>query len=245
MTVARSLARWGPPVVVDSAQTIYGTANASRSVTFSATAQQGDLVFMWIASTTTATVNSVTGWTNQLGAGVDIESDSHQAAFFWQEVTTPGTTFTLSNVYGATEVGIVIGALIRGASPRTTHWGGGDPNRMTTIFDSGNAVTAHLIPSITPIRYRSLVLGFVCSDGTGTYTTPSGWVALQTISTTQSAGLYRLDNADPGISAIAQATVTISSGNEYIGMAHALAPIVPYAFIPPDHRTPFNQAVYI
>jgi hypothetical protein len=217
-----------------SVNTSTGTST-SPSCAFGATytPQTDDLVILCMTSTATAITLSATpaGWVNPAGSTVDFETDSHEASvgYHWvtsAEATAVTTTYTATSWFSSAQTVGIIGTVYRGVDTTTPI----DDWRSTQ--DSGNNATPHFMPSVTgTLSDNSLVHGFVCADGTGTYTDPAGWTLLaKSTAGQQGRAAYRwntLTVAGTGGGTSSQA-VTPSAGDEYIGITLALtAALVP------------------
>lgn len=193
------------------------TASRSPSVTFAGPVLAGDLVILWASSTTTAqTMTEPSGWTNPLGAGVDVESDAHQEVCAWHLVTVAEdvadtVTFTATNWYGATTTGYVHGVLVRFVDAATPIAKAG------STFDSTNTVTPHVLANVAdPDATGGLVLSSVAKDGTGAYATAvSGWSFLLASNTNQGRCTLRKHALSVDGTPTGATNITPSAGDEY------------------------------
>jgi hypothetical protein len=217
-----------PPtgITIQGGATAAITTSRSPSVTFTGYVPRiGDVVLLWPSSTTTAqTITEPSGWINPLGAGVDVESDAHQICCVYHIVTPAEesgvtTTYTATNLYGATTTGNVSGVVVRGVNPANPI------DSANSTFDSTNTVTPHVLASLTGsnLSTGSMVFSCVAKDGTGAYATlPSGWVFVNTSNTNQGKALLMLDALTTAGSNVAATNITPSGGDEYASITVAL-----------------------
>jgi hypothetical protein len=193
--------------------------------------QLDDFVRVYMTSTATAITLSATpaAWVNPFGSTVDMETDSHEASvgYHWvtaAEVTAVTTTYTLTGWFAASQTVGIIGTVYRGVDKTNPI------DDLRTTQDSGNNASPHFIPGLTgTLSEGSLVDGFVCADGTGTYTDPAGWTLLaKNTAGQQGRAAYRwntLTTAGTG-GGTSSTSVTPSVGDEYIGITLALTAAV-------------------
>lgn len=216
------------PRIVSSAN---AALSASRSPSLAFTAAQwvpkeNDVVVLVPSSTDTAAITLPSGWVNTLGGTTDVESDAHEECCVYHLVTAAEqsggtTTYTATNLYDATETGNVVGCVVRGVDPASVI------DSANSTFDSSNNVTPHVLASLTGTNLStgSLVLSCVAKDGTGTYTTPTGWTQVQTQNTNQGKWLgvrNTLTTADTNVTAT---NITPSAGDEYVSITIALTKV--------------------
>jgi len=199
------------------------TTSRSPSVTFTQAVAPGDWVVLMASSTTTGhTMTEPSGWTNPLGAGVDVESDSHQMACAYHQVTAAESaantlTYTATNWYGATHTGYTHGFLIRNANPSTLI------DTATSTFDSGNTVTPHVFPAVTPQTQGGLVLASVAKDATGAYSSvPGGMTQLLASNTNQGRWSGYYTALTTKATAVGPTNITPSAGDEYASIVLSL-----------------------
>jgi hypothetical protein len=193
------------------------SATASPSFTLDTSPLENDIIYLWVSSTTTATVADVSGWVNVLGSGVDVESDAHEMTCVYHIVTaaedTANTvTWTLTNMYGATETGAFAAVVVRQADPADPLAG------VNSTFDSGNTVTPAVLASVTPDASGGLILSAVVQDSTGTYTTPANWTNRVVFNTNVALSVYSYDlGATSGVG-VGPTNITPDAGDEYISI---------------------------
>lgn len=213
----------GPTPYVTQGQNAAITASRSPSLTFGTAPAADDVVVMWPSSTTTAqTITEPSGWSNPLGAGVDVESDSHQICCVYHVVTAAEaagatTTFTATNLYGANTTGNVVGCVVRNCDPV-------DPlNIANSTFSSTNTVTPHVLAGLTPTVTDGIMLSAVAKDATGAYSsTPAGWTQITTSNTNQGKWLGYQTALTTANSAISAVNITPSAGDEYASISVVL-----------------------
>jgi len=211
------------------------TASRSPSVTFANYVPlQNDLIVFWASSTGTAlTMTEPSGWVNPLGAGVDVESDSHQLVCAYHFVTSGEAsavtlTYTATNWYGATTTGNVIAVVLRGVDTTTPI------DSANSTFSSTNTVTPSVLASLTGANLStgSLVLSGVCLDGTGTFTTPAGWNQIATSNTNQGKWVGYNTTLTTAGSNVSATNITPSVGDEYASITMAFTPAASIAANP-------------
>jgi hypothetical protein len=171
-----------------------------------------------------ATMTEPSGWTNPLGAGVDVESDAHQLACAYHQVTAAEeaavtTAYTATNWYGANVTGYVQGAVVRDVDRRTPI------DSANSTFNSGNTTTPHVLASLTGTNLTdgSRVLSSVAKDSTGAYSSvPAGWSQIRADNTNQGRWLgYRAAVTATNVDVTAT-NITPSAGDEYASITLAL-----------------------
>jgi hypothetical protein len=154
------------------------TVSRSPAITFSSyTPATGDIVVFFAATLNASAVSTnPTGWTNPLGSGVTVTSDSNTQVCVYRAVTTGevtgGTTaYTATNLWNAAQSGNANGVVLRGVDSTTP------VDSANSAFSSVDTATPHTLPALTGanLSTNSLVVASVAKDGGGSYTTPSGW----------------------------------------------------------------------
>ncbi len=216
------------PYVVQSKTGVI-TASRSPSLTFDAAPLENDIVLFFASSQTTGhTITEPATWTNPLGAGVDVESDSHQICCVGHRVTSAEAgastvTFTATNLYGATHTGEVHGVVVRNVD-QTTMFDAGN-----STFSSTNTVTPSVLASVTTASNWPLVISSVAKDATGAYSTEPvdgssnpAYFFIATSNTNQGrATLQHYSLPKSGVT-IAATNITPSAGDEYASITVAL-----------------------
>lgn len=202
------------------------------AVTFPATyiPTTNDLVVLWPSSTTTATVNTVSGYTNPLGAGIDVESDAHEISIVYHlvtatEQTNTTRTYTITsagptNWYGNSETGDVSACIIRGNNTTTV------VDDINSWNDTGNSTTPHVLAGLTGANLGtgSLVLSAVAKDGAGSYTTPSGWTQLVSDNNNQGKWLGMRNTLTTATTDVTATNITPNAGDEGASITIAILP---------------------
>jgi hypothetical protein len=200
------------------------TASRSPSFTLGTAPAEGDVIVLFCGTADTATVAEPAGWVNVLGAGVDVESDSNEGVMVYHVVTKAeagaGTvTWTLTNLFGATETGRNCTAVLRGVDTRNPLCGSG------STFDSANAPTPWTLASITPTANECVVIRGVGGNANQTITSPPASHTLQSGSdTTNAAFLYSRDATGSSGVNIAATNLTPSVADEYVSISAAFRP---------------------
>lgn len=218
------------------------TATRSPSIVFGGAAfAAGDVVVLWIASQTTATIAAVADWTNVLGGTTDIESDQSQMCCMAHVVTDAealaGTTdWTLTDLYTTTETGQSLGHVWRGvdaSSPIMAAAG---------TFSNANTATPHVLAGIAAgsvTASNGLVLSCVAVDATSrSWTTPGGWSPISLVaSAAPTLGTFiRTALTTAGV-AVDATDITPSTGDEYTSITVILS-------APPEGR-PREKGGYV
>lgn len=217
------------PYVVKSANSALSTA--SPSLTFTGLVPLTNDVVLLVPSSATvlgivADASMPSGWLNPLGDGVEVNSDAHGICCAWHKVTAAEetavtTTYTATSMLDASETGNTVGCVIRRVDPNAV------VNVFETAFDSANSVTPHVLAGLTsagssqPTVTGAIVISCVAKDGTGTYTTPSGWSLLTSSNTNQGKALYAKNALTVASADIAATNVTPSAGDEYASITLA------------------------
>jgi hypothetical protein len=196
-----------------------GAVTATRSPTFTLDTSplENDIIYLWVSSTTTATVADVAGWVNVLGSGVDVESDAHEMTCVYHIVTaaedTANTvTWTLTNMYGATETGDLAAVVVRQADPADPLAG------VNSTFDSANTVTPAVLASVTPDASGGIILSGVVQDSTATYTQPANWTVRATSNSNQGLSVFQYNLGVTSGVGVGPTNVTPDAGDEYISI---------------------------
>jgi hypothetical protein len=215
------------PYIVDHAGAALTTNDPS--VTFAATyvPKENDIIALFISSATVLGVqvdgSLPSGWVNPLGSGVEINSDAHGMGVLYHKVTAAEETavtltYTATDALDAAETGYVEACAIRNVDPTTPVDG------ANTAQDSGNTVTPHVLASITGsgvLLDGSIVVSSVAKDGTGTYTTPSGWSLIRTDNTNNGRWLGVRNTYTVVDTNVAATNITPSAGDEYCSITIA------------------------
>lgn len=193
------------------------TATRSPAFTLDTSPLENDVIYVWVSSTTAAAITDTTGWTNVLGANTDVESDAHEMLCVYHVVTaaedTANTvTWTLTNIYDATETGAITAVVVRNVDPADPLAGVG------STFDSANTVTPAVLAAVTPDASGGLVLSAVVQDSTATYTTPGGWTVRSTFNTNQGLSVFSFDTGTTASTPVGPTNVTPDAGDEYISI---------------------------
>lgn len=203
----------------------YNSYSASRSPTcyLYANAVEDDILVAFVSATDGAATTDVSGWTNVLGANVEVDPGdaSLTAVMVYHRVTageaaTPPSPWTLTNLWDATETGQITIAVLRGVVTS------GELVGAASGSDAG-VVTPWVIPTVTPTADCQIMAG-VAGDGTQTQTTPGTHTLQASASTAQSNYLYS-DN-DLGANGVSTGTtnVTPSTSDEYASIVACFKP---------------------
>lgn len=211
------------PTVIESKAAVT-TASRSPSLTFAAQPATDDVILMFPATTTTAPVMTIpSGWVNVFGGVLGVDgSGVHSVAAIYHRVTSAEAvstkTYTATNLYASTATGDVAGCIVRGVHTTTTLAG------FATSFATGTA-TPHVLPGLTPATTEGLAIAAVAKDGTGTYTTPTGWTQLITSNTNQGAWMGRY-NTVATRTPIPATNITPSASDEYASITVVLTSVL-------------------
>jgi len=211
--------------VISSASNSF-SASRSPAITFPSTwtPRLNDLVIVFPSSTTAATITDVSGWTNPLGSGVDVESDVHQISCGYHfvtagEVTAETRSWTLTNWYDANETGNIVGCVISGAATS------GTVDSINSKSDTANTATPHSTAVLlgTNLTTGSLVLSCTASDGTNTYAAdPAGWIRIITDNTSQGKILMQRVALTTANSDVDEVSFTPADGDEFVSITIAI-----------------------
>lgn len=199
---------------------VSATFSATRSPAFTlgTSPQEDDILVAFISSTTTATVADISEWTNVLGSATDVESDAHQSFMVYHRVTAAEdaantVTWTLTNIYGATETGRISVAVLRGVKATSELVGSASGSDVNLVDGT--------IPSVTPTA-DSVVIAGLSQDGTGTRTSaPTGYTDIAGGTSTQHNYIYRrTSNATSG-SPTGTAAANTGTNDEYVSIVAA------------------------
>jgi hypothetical protein len=206
-----------PWVAISTTATL--TASRSPAITFAESPVEDDIIVIWVASTTASAITDPSGWTNLLGANTDVESDSHQLCAYYHVVTAAEdsantVTWTLTNMYDATETGAVVAVVVRNGDPADPL--GGTP---TSTFDSANTVTPAVLAQVTPDVTGGLVLSAVVQDSTASYTVPTGWSLKAYHNVNVGIAAFGYGTLTTASSAVGPTNVTPDAGDEYASIS--------------------------
>ena len=206
------------------------------AATFAAGVQTGDIVFFYLTSSsqTQALRNPVpTGWVNVLGGLTAVASDAHWCAALYHIVTAGenGNTNFGDNFVSSVTTGNYLAATIRGVNLSSPVDNFGSVSNI-------NAVTPHILAGITGtgglLSANSLIMSGVSKDGTGTYTTPTGYTTRQTQNTSCATWLGTRDTLTTANTDVAPVNITPSASDEYTSISVAwAAPAAPFV-VPTD-----------
>ena len=190
------------------------SSSRSPGVTFATYSDPtvGDVVVLWCSNTTNVGATIVSGWTYHSGQA----SDSHHADCISHVVTaadvTAGTiTYQAVNFLNGAATGNTLGVVLRGVDLDYYEDSHADSN------NSANTATPHILPALAGAELldNSLILGMISKDGTGTWTTPTGWTSRVSSNTNMGAVIYSRDAlTTQGVNTTAT-NVTPSAGDEY------------------------------
>lgn len=203
----------------------YNSYSASRSPTcyLYANAVEDDILVAFVSATDGAATTDVSGWTNVLGANVEVDpgDGSLTCVMVYHRVTaaeaaTPPSPWTITNLWNATESGQITVVVLRGVVTSGELVGAASGS-------NASAVTPWVIPTVTPSDACQIIAG-VAGDGTQTQTTPGTHTLQASGSTTQSNYLYS-DN-DLGMNGVGTGTtnVTPSGSDEYVSIVACFKP---------------------
>jgi hypothetical protein len=202
---------------VTQVKTAAVTATRSPAFTLDTSPLENDVIYVWVSSTTASAITDTSGWTNVLGANTDVESDAHEMTCVYHKVTNAEdvantVTWTLTNIYDATETGAITAVVVRNVDPADPLAG------VNSTFDSANTATPAVLASVTPDASGGLILSGVVQDSTGTYTTPANWTVRATFNTNQALSVYSYDlGATSGVG-VGPTNITPDAGDEYISI---------------------------
>lgn len=211
------------PFVVQSASAGINTSR-TVSLTFATPPLTDDLVIMWPSAADTAVPTAPSGWVNTLGGSTDVESDAHEICCIYHFVTSgeasgSTVTFTATDLYGSTEIGDVVGCVVRNVDTSTPLAGGG------TAQDITNTVTPHILAAVTPTVTGGLILTSVAKDNAGTYSSaPSGMTFLITSNVNHGRALLQYNALSTNGVAVGPTNITPSAGDEYCSITWCLRP---------------------
>jgi hypothetical protein len=198
------------------------SATRSPAFTLGTSPLTNDILVAFISSTTTSATTDVATWTNALGADVEImPSDTTLACVMVYhrvtaaEDTADQVTWTLTNLWDATETGRISVAVLRGVATTGELVGTGSTS------NAGNSASPFVIADITPTADGSQIMAGVAGDGTATLTTPGTHTLQAGAGTTQTNYLYSDDTLGSNGVATGTTDVTPSAGNEYVSIVAA------------------------
>lgn len=204
------------------------TFSASRSpaITFAgAEILDGDILLVgFVAALQTATITTPSGYVNVLGANTLVASDSHVGGMVYHVPTSSEagqTAWTITNLFDVTQTGRAVWSIWRGVDLTTPLAG------TSSTFDSANAATPFILPSVTPTADNVQVVGVLGSDGSSTQSAPAGWTQRAGAGTTQGCYIYSRDALGSNGVATGATNVTPSAGDEYASVVCALRPAAP------------------
>lgn len=209
VAAAQYLPLYDAGVAFGEVESVLGTFAGSRSpsVTFTTPPVTNDIIALFCASTTTATITIPSGWVNALGGTTDVESAvPHEMAVVYHIVTSgeagaATTTFTATNLYDNAETGDVAGAVVRGVDTA-------DPLAGTPGTGFGGA-SPHVLPATTPDADGGLVMSGIAKNVTGNYlTAPAGWTMQVSGGTNQAVALLTYDTATTNGVAVGPTNIT-------------------------------------
>ncbi len=202
----------------------YTTATRSPVVSVTSAPAENDIVVTFVAALTTAATTDVSGWTNVLGANtVAMPSDSTCAAVMLyhrvtaEEAAASTTSWTLTNLWNATETGRHVTIVLRGVATSGELVGTGTQS-------DANLANPFLIASVTPTADDCQIISGVAGDGTQTLTTPSGWTRQVGLGGTQTGYVFSRDALGENGVSTGTTNVTPSGGNEYVSITAAFKP---------------------
>jgi hypothetical protein len=170
--------------LVGSHQNRHSSASPSTGAIPSWTPATDDVIVVFSHTTNTTSISAVpAGWVNILGGTTIIEpgDTTEYLAVLYHKVTsgeaTAGTTtYTITNLYAASETCMVMSAVFRGVDPTTV------VDNFGTDSNAGNSTT-HRLAAITgtggALSSNSMVVSSVSADGAANYTDPGGWTMRQ------------------------------------------------------------------
>jgi hypothetical protein len=217
--------------------------SGNPTCTFSSwTPAENDVVVLFASSTVTGhTISEPSGWVNPLGAGVDVESDTHQMCCVYHLVTAGEAsavtmTYTATDMYTPTFGGYTFGIVFRGVDPATPI------DSAASTFSSVNTVTPHVLAGLVGanLSNNSLVASCVVKDQGGSYTTaPTGWTfQLQSeVGAGQARAILTRDTLTTASSDVTATNITPNAGDEYISITIALSVAVGTQTVTPAGAT--------
>lgn len=211
------------PVVLNA---LGSTLSSSRSpgITFGANVNplENDMVLFFPSSGATPPLPMTTpsGWVNV--ATVET-STVHQLCCFYHWVTAAEAAastriYTATNLYNANQAGNTAALLIRGVDTTTPI------DLVSNVASAVSTTTPHTLPALTgtSLSNNSLVVGCVCKDGTGSYTTPSGWTLQVTVASSTQKCVYTRDALTVSGTNVSTTNVTPNAADEYASLNVAL-----------------------
>jgi hypothetical protein len=170
--------------LVGSQQNRHSSASPSTGAIGSWTPATDDVIVVFSHTINTTSISAVpAGWINILGGTTILEpgDTTEYLAVLYHKVTsgeaTAGTTtYTITNLYAASETCMVMSAVFRGVDPTTV------VDNFGTDSNAGNSTT-HRLAAITgtggALSSNSMVVSSVSADGAANYTDPGGWTMRQ------------------------------------------------------------------
>lgn len=192
--------------------------------------QENDVAILFPAVlATSVTVQDVAGWTNPLGSGVDVETNSHEMSCVWHKITaaeqSAGTrAWTLANYYSTNRSANISGVIVRGVDPNAVI------DAINSTSNSSN-VSPHVLASLAGagLSSHSLVVSAVQnrSQPDGYHSLPSGWRFLSQNSSSagQKAVLTRSELTTTGAD-VAATNITPDSIDKYISITVAFSVLI-------------------
>jgi hypothetical protein len=222
------------------------TASRSPSITLGTSPIENDVIVVFASSNSTSSTPATapTGWTYMRPSGntngTIMPSDSSMAAVMLYHVVTAAedtantVTWTLTNLWNATETGRITATVLRGVGAITNTY-------SVAAANAGNSATPWAGGTYsTGVPISQVVVG-VCGDGTQTQTTPAGYTLRASGSTSQSNYLYSRDTL-PDADDIIQISVTPSAVDECVVIDAYFVPAPEFVARQP-FIIPSNQAV--
>ena len=212
-------------VVASRAEAMTATASPSFTVV-GYTPVENDLVVLWNASTTSATLATVgSGWVNVLGGtNISTPADGTVAVACLAHVVTASeqsantNSWTLTNLWNVTETGETIVVVVRGADPL-------NPIDSAAAAFNASPVTPHVLAGLTgtDLETGSLVMSGVFPDAMGTYSAPVGWASVSATTAVNQGGevFSRTDATLAGVDVTAT-NVVPSASDEYASITVAV-----------------------
>lgn len=209
----------------------YGAASYSTSrspsFTLDTSPLENDILLAFVTSLDTAATTDVSTWTNVRGANtVTMPADSsHAAVMVYHRVTSAEdtadtVTWTLTNLWDATETGTIGVLVMRGVATS------GELQGVNYQTDD-TATTPWYIPSVTPTASDVQVIGAVTGDSGKSLTiTSSGWTTQVGWSSSQTN--YILSRDALGVSGVGTGsctvTPTLGGSDEYVSIVACFKP---------------------
>ena len=204
----------------------YNSYGATRSPTcyLYDDAVEDDVIVCFVAATDGAATTDVSGWTNVLGANVEVDpgDGSLCCVMVYHRVTaaeaaTPPSPWTITNLWNATEGGTITAVVLRGVATSGELVGAASGS-------NSSIVTPWVIPSVTPTADYCQPVAGVAGDGSQTQTTPGTHTLRANAAGGPSNYLYS-DN-DLGTNGVGTGTtdVTPSTADEYVSIVACFKP---------------------